>query len=354
LFDENLTSEEFVENLGKEFEGIERFGYEGDDIFSGSSRDVAIDAVSPKIPDTEIAAIQEQLEEQIPNNLFEQFLSFAAYAVPVFGSTIARQIREAGPAEREALVQQHVDAIKSGATPQYDEEGRYTGFDISTMGTFADEVLSADDISVFLPPTEGMSDEEVARRADADQDGVLDVERFEQVFDAQSKAADADPLGKSTEQGFIMTGPDGESGTDDDIEYFVTSSGEVVEVKPGEDGDADIIDFDRGGGQRVDDMLDEMFGTGDDGGDDDSTADPCPEGMYLDPVTNTCMPIESVADTPSLTLGPADRPSTGGGGVTTPVEPDPVAPIKIRSPKQFAAGGAVTPNIDRFLGSMRG
>ena len=98
---------------------------------------------------------------------------------------------------------------------------------------------------------------------------------------------------------------------------------------------------------RVDQFADMMT-------EEDDAADPCPEGMYLDPITNTCMPIESVADTPSLTLGPADRPSTGGGDVTTPVEPDPVAPIKIRSPKQFAAGGAVTPNIDRFLGSMRG
>jgi len=121
-----------------------------------------------------------------------------------------------------------------------------------------------------------------------------------------------------------------------------------------EDSDGNLV---RGFGQfentedgpvRVDQFAD-MFTE-----EDDSTADPCPEGMYLDPVTNTCMPIESVADTPSLTLGPADRPSTGGGDVTTPVEPDPVAPIRIRSPKQFAAGGAVTPNIDRFLVSMRG
>ena len=121
-----------------------------------------------------------------------------------------------------------------------------------------------------------------------------------------------------------------------------------------EDSDGNLV---RGFGQfentedgpvRVDQFAD-MFTE-----EDDSTADPCPEGMYLDPITNTCMPIESVADTPSLTLGPADRPSTGGGDVTIPVEPDPVAPIRIRSPKQFAAGGAVTPNIDRFFGSMRG
>jgi len=121
-----------------------------------------------------------------------------------------------------------------------------------------------------------------------------------------------------------------------------------------EDSDGNLI---RGFGQfentedgpvRVDQFAD-MFSE-----EDDATADPCPDGMYLDPITNTCMPIDSAADTPSLTLGPADRPSTGGGDVTIPVEPDPVDPIRIRSPKQFAAGGAVTPNIDRFLGSMRG
>jgi hypothetical protein len=121
-----------------------------------------------------------------------------------------------------------------------------------------------------------------------------------------------------------------------------------------EDSDGNLV---RGFGQfentedgpvRVDQFAD-MFTE-----EDDAAADPCPEGMYLDPVTNTCMPIGAVDDTPSLTLGRADRPSTGGGDVTIPVEPDPVAPIRIRSPKQFAAGGAVTPNIDRFLGSMRG
>ena len=65
---------------------------------------------SPVIPATEIAEIQSQLEEQIPNNLLEKFLSFAAYAVPIVGSTIAKDLRERGPAEREAFVQQHVDA----------------------------------------------------------------------------------------------------------------------------------------------------------------------------------------------------------------------------------------------------
>lgn len=138
---------------------------------------------------------------------------------------------------------------------------------------------------------------------------------------------------------------------------FVYDSGNPDVVIGVEDSDGNLV---RGFGQfentedgpvRVD-QFEDIFG-GESGSDD--AADPCPEGMYLDPVTNTCMPIGAVDDTPSLTLGPADRPSTGGDDVITiPVKPDPVAPIRIRSPKQFAAGGAVTPNIDRFLGSMRG
>ena len=103
------------------------------------------------------------------------------------------------------------------------------------MGTFADEVLAADDISMFLPPT---NEKEAEERADANQDGIPDVERFEEVFEAQQAAADADPLGLSTEEGFIMTGDDGQVGTEDDREFFVTSGGDVVEVRG--DGEAKI------------------------------------------------------------------------------------------------------------------
>jgi len=283
--------------------------------------------------------------------------------VPIVGSTIARDLRERGPAEREALVQQHVDAIQNGATPKYDDEGRYVGYDISTMGTFADKVLAADDIGVFLPPTDDMTEEEIARLADADGDGQIDAERLEELFDVQSIAAEQDPYGMSTEDGFIVTGVD-DQGNKTETEYVVNTGGGVDQVgqKFDSDGDGQVdtdvegedtdtfVEFERDGGDEVEDIFglnEEEEETG-----SDDPIDPCPEGFMLDPVLGECVPIDDVvAGSPSLSLQEINRGTGGGGGGgdTTPVVGDPMI---IRAPQQFARGGAVTPNIDRFMQSL--
>ena len=50
------------------------------------------------------------------------------------------------------IVAHHMSAINDGATPKYDDEGKYIGYDTSTMGTFADKVL-AGNAKEFYPPT---------------------------------------------------------------------------------------------------------------------------------------------------------------------------------------------------------
>ena len=310
---------------------------------------------SPRVSADEIAEITNQLEDQIDPTLFEEFMGIAVSAgVPYIGSYLADKMKDMGKEQREALVRQHLNAIERGATPIYDDEGNYAGFDMSTMGTFAEEVLSADDISAFLPPTGGMSEEEIARRADADGNGFVDYEEFIDVFEAQDKAADLDPDGMSTENGFIVTSTD-EDGNKIETEFFVNADGTVTEV--GKSGDAEIVDFDRGGGQEVDDAVKELLGITDDVL-DDTSSDSCPEGYFLDPVTQECVPLTGVgevddatAEDISLSLSKIDRP-TGGGVTPTPTTPTLGTPLAIRKPKQFAAGGAVTPNIDRFLQSL--
>ena len=94
-----------------------------------------------------------------------------------------------------------------------------------------------------------------AYQADADGDGVIDSVRFDQVYGAQSTAADEDPYGMSTEQGFI---------TEDGREFFVDATGKVVEVTDS------VVPFNVGGGDDTTDIFSTTTMT-DDGGDDDTT-----------------------------------------------------------------------------------
>ena len=87
--------------------------------------------------------------------------------------------------------------------------------------------------------------------------------------------------------------------------------------------------------------------------DDEPFVDPCPEGFILDPVLGECVPIDEVdATAGSPSLGDIIRPDTGSGTPIPRPTTDPVDPMIIRTPKQFNVGGAVTPNIDRFMQSL--
>ena len=81
--------------------------------------------------------------------------------------------------------------------------------------------------------------------------------------------------------------------------------------------------------------------------------DGCPAGYEFDATIGQCVPIVAAEEEPKISLGEVDRPV-----VTTPRPPrppsEPVGGMTIRAPKQFNVGGPVTPNIDRFLGSLRG
>jgi len=89
-------------------------------------------------------------------------------------------------------------------------------------------------------------------------------------------------------------------------------------------------------------------------GGDDSGADPCPEGFYLDPVTGICMPMDDIGD-----VGDTSGGGISIGGITrgssdyiTSGVPSDVKGLKITKPKQFNRGGMVSPNIDRFIQSL--
>ena len=223
------------------------------------------------------ASLGEQVTISGVEKVFNKIIGGAFFGL---GSGLADKLKASSEAERQAIVDQHLNALNSGATPVYNDKGEYVGFDISTMDTFADKVLAADDISVFLP----------GGSTDADGDGVIDSERFRQVFDAQSTAASEDPYGQSTEQGFI---------TSDGREFFVDAGGNVVEVTDG------TVPFEIGGG---DNAIDIFSNTNTDitttGGDDSSGPDlghsvdedgniVCnTDGYIYNPDTEVCEPVK--------------------------------------------------------------
>jgi hypothetical protein len=258
----NITREQFEANLGKEFEGIKR----GLDKGAGSTA-LTIGAASETgrqveqdRRDDNVEKIQQQIGDQAePTGGEKLFYDFVGQLGFGLGKPFADKLRGASREDRQAIIDQHLYALQNGATPKTDEEGNYVGFDISTMDTFADKVLGAEDITQFLP----------GGAEDADGDGVPDYVRFGQVYDAQSTAADKDPYGMSTEQGFI---------TEDGREFFVDATGNVVEVTDG------VVPFEVGGGDDVTDIFTATTTTTSD--DDDTTTTTTDDTGHKDGVCN--------------------------------------------------------------------
>jgi hypothetical protein len=311
------------------------------------------DDKSTRLTSEELEKLKASLGEQVPISGIEKVINqIIGKTFFGLGSSFADKLRNSSEAERRAIVDQHLNALNSGATPVYNDKGEYIGFNMDTMDTFADKVLAADDISVFLP----------GGLADADGDGVIDYDRFQQVFDAQSKAADADPFGQSTEQGFI---------TSDGEEFFVDAGGNVVEVEDG------VVPFEVGGGDDVTDIFKETIttGGGDSGGGSDTGTDTgvdtghtvdedgnivCnTEGYIYNPETKICEPAkeeEKVGGTPSVGIG------SGTSGESfedilkrVVVAAPPVAPISANiRPMQEGGMAGLNRAADNFLKALAG
>lgn len=97
------------------------------------------------------------------------------------------------------------------------------------------------------------------------------------------------------------------------------------------------------GAVRVQDVIDTS----------DDNQEVCPVGYIFDPLVGQCVPIETEEEV-KISLGDTkrDAPET----VDRPDRPidSSEGNLVIRAPRQFNVGGPVTPNIDRFLGSLRG
>jgi len=207
-----------------------------------------------------------------------------------------------------------------------------------------------------------------AYQADADGDGVIDYERFGQVYEAQKAAADALPkydnfkdylLGVgpagSTEQGFI---------TEDGKEFFVDAGGNVVEVTDS------IVPFEVGGGEDVAAALGVTDATTGDGEDtknytigEDGTIICNQEGYVYSEAAGMCVPADEVeggdetdTGTPTIGIGrgaPARSFEDVLAGITSPAPR--IAPIS-ENIRPMQAGGMVGLNraADNFLKALAG
>lgn len=341
----NITREQFEENLGKEFEGIKR----GLDKGAGSTA-LTIGAASETgrqaevdRRDSNVEKIQQQIGDQAePTGGEKLFYDFVGQLGFGLGKPLADKLRGASREDRQAIIDQHLYALENGATPKTDEEGNYVGFDISTMDTFADKVLGAEDITKFLP----------GGAEDADGDGVPDYVRFGQVYDAQSTAAAEDPYGYSTEQGFI---------TSDGKEFFVDATGNVVEITDG------TVPFEVGGGEDVAAALGvtETTTGGEDSGetknyttDADGNKVCNDEGYVYNPETDMCEPPaeEEKSETissPISTRTPMRSFEDILAGITTPAPK--IAPISANI-RPMQGGGMVGLNraADNFIKALAG
>ena len=189
----------------------------GDYIYgvSDDSSNNVLDTTGMNSNEISVATAQQQMQEDIPPGDLAYFASFLPGMIsPMFGGYLGEQMLKGGIEDRKSIIDQQVAALEMGATPQFDAQGNYVGFDDSTMSTFGQQVLGADDIMAFMPP----GPNNPAYDPDANKDGVNDFDRFRTVYNAQSAAADADPYGMSTEGGFI---------TSDGDEYYVQGDGSV-------------------------------------------------------------------------------------------------------------------------------
>ncbi len=345
--------------------------------------------VTPEQRKGNVETIKQQIGDQAEptgiESIFYEVIGGLGFGL---GKPLADKLRGSSRENRQAIIDQHVYALQNGATPKTDEDGNYIGFDISTMDTFADKVLAADDIMSFMPPSSEASSFTVtqdmidslrdsglnaqadaltvgqtlslpaysnpAYQADADGDNVSDYDRFQQVFGAQSTAADVDPTGMSTEQGFI---------TSDGKEFFVDAGGNVVEVTD------ETVPFEVGGGQDVAVALGgtETTTGGDDGSeeiknyttDEDGNKVCNDEGYVYNSETDMCEPPaeEEKSDTVSSPIGlgiPSSRRFDDiMASITTPAPK--IAPISANiRPMQAGGMAGLNRTADNFLKALAG
>jgi hypothetical protein len=279
---------------------------------------------APPVAKTAVDKAKKSLAAQIPTTKTEKataaLLGIFTSAIP--GAAIAVGLmNNMSQAQREQMAAAHIDALQKGATPQFDKDGKYTGY--TNPPDAMQGIINQYGVKGLLPG--GLTKEQAQQ----------DYDSFRTTYDAQKTAAQNDPYGQSTQGGFNLS---------DGTQYAVDATGGIRQI-----GDDGLITFNRTGGPRPDTLF---------GGDTPEGEAPevqiCDEGHVFDPIAGICVPSAPVEDDDG-TSPIIDRPiePVRPERPTRPTRPSSATPgLNIRT-VNFNQGGFVTPNIDQFLNRMR-
>ena len=375
--DGTITEQQFEQNLGKEFQGIEFQGYNSDGTFtadpqlSGTSNESATDlylSAMDKIsadgydPDKSNLSAEEQAalygaRGQTPN------AAETAYLQNLLGD--AKHAEDGPIVDGKPL-------YKAGDTVRPETFGDKAGdFIVGVIDALFNPLSILGGKFTLAGQIDGATDKRVEEQLQAYKNGgtfVYDengsvVGLAEANYDASGDGLD-DTVVIFDEDGEIKVTGDGldtktieESNefSDENDEILIVDSDEIY-TNPEEEGGEVVITKPE---VEVPEIDNSSIG-------DDSSI--CEEGFEFDPEEGICMPIDEIGDgtgrrkvkikkrTPR-TVDPVDpvlptpRPTTGGLAVRQPSFNK--GGVVTRNIDKFANGGVVTPNIDNFFGSMR-
>ena len=272
-----------------------------------------VDTTGMSERDAMIAKAKQQLVREVPPNDLAYFASFVPSIISPLGDFgLGAKFLSGGIEERRANLEKEIAALKGGAEPRYDDDGNYIGHTASedqlanTFGSgniFNDGTTFNDDGSVKEPGASiedfGLNqsntiinDEELL---DLVELPVEDPPIFEPPVDDPPE--DEPVIDEPVVEGPVVEGPD--------TGYTTDADGNIV----------------------------------------------CNEiGYIYNKASNACVPIGDVSGGGSLgDREIRERKDVTPRGKTT----GDTSSVTFRTPKQFAQGGSVTPNIDSFFSNLR-
>ena len=104
----------------------------GDYIYgvSDDSSNNVLDTTGMDQDEISVATAKQQMQEDIPPSDLAYFASFLPGMVsPMFGGYLGEQMLKGGLEDRRAIIDQQVAALERGATPQFDAQGNYVGYE---------------------------------------------------------------------------------------------------------------------------------------------------------------------------------------------------------------------------------
>jgi len=158
-----------------------------------------IDTTGMSEEDANVAIAKQTMLYDIPPDDLSYFGSFFANnIIPVFGGLLATKMLDQGIEGRRAVMDAEIAALEGGATPLYDQDGKYIGH--TTPSELQEESFSYDP-DVINPKTEGSY-----TTALQDLQGSVDLEENIENIENDEQIIEDDPVVKSIYNKYYKSG----------------------------------------------------------------------------------------------------------------------------------------------------